>query len=303
MDGELKRAGTFVTYKYQALGNDMLVVDPQWFELSLRPEMVRLLCDRHFGLGADGICFGPLGNVVDSPVMRFFNPDGSEAEKSGNGLRIFARYLVDAGYALGRQFAIKIGNEYMDVQQLDASGHSFAITMGRLSFVSQDIDLNRATDPMLDEGVERGDEKFLVTAVDIGNPHCVLFGQELSSISRIGPALENHPLFPQRTNVQLVQVLDAHTIRIAIWERGAGHTLASGTSACAAAGAAIRNGYCESPVAVQMDGGTAIVTIDEQWRATLAGTVAAVYQGALADELVTELLAISDLYSRRQNER
>jgi diaminopimelate epimerase len=264
---------TFQIFKYQALGNDMLVIDPARFGLALTPERVRLLCDRHFGVGADGVCYGPLPDEPGPNAMRFFNPDGSEAEKSGNGLRIFARYLWDAGYVDGRVYPITIQNQPICAEALDESAHTIALEMGALTF-------SRIEEEMRVDG-----EMVRITAVSIGNPHCVLFEDRLDAIRRIGPILEDDAAFPKRTNVQIVRVVDAHTIEIAIWERGAGYTLASGTSASAAAGAAVRTGRCQSPVTVRMAGGEATVAIDEHWQVTLTGTVTAVFSGTLAAEM------------------
>ena len=269
---------TFQIFKYQALGNDMLVVDPARFELALTPERVRLLCDRHFGVGADGICYGPLPDEPGPNAMRFFNPDGSEAEKSGNGLRIFARYLWDAGYVDGRaavrhSYPITIQNQPIRAEVLDETAHTIALEMGALTF------------SRIEEEMEVDGERRRITAVSIGNPHCVLFDDRLDAIHHIGPILENAPAFPNRTNVQIVRIVDEHTIEIAIWERGAGYTLASGTSASAAAGAAVRIGRCHSPVKVRMAGGNAAVAIDENWDVVLTGTVTAVFSGTLAMEM------------------
>lgn len=260
-------------HKYQALGNDMIVVDPATFSPPpLTPAAIRLLCDRHFGIGADGICYGPLPEQQPALTMRFYNPDGSEAEKSGNGLRIFARYVWDVGYVNGRSFTIHINNEVVPVEILDDAAHNIRLGMGKLKF------------NWVDEPLIVGDDVVRGTAVAIGNPHYVIFSDDLSAIHQIGPQIETVPVFPQRTNVQLVQVIDEHTIRIAIWERGAGYTLASGTSASAAAGTAVHLGRCTSPVKVQMDGGTAQVEI-EDGDVMLVGRVTAVYEGTLSDEV------------------
>lgn len=264
-------------HKYQALGNDMIIIDPASFPLPLTPSVIRLLCDRHFGVGGDGICYGPLPDQRPALAMRFFNPDGSESEKSGNGLRIFARYVVDIGYAKGRSFTIHINNEAVPVNLLDEQAHRLRLGMGRLTF------------DWVDEPLPVGDEILWATAVSIGNPHCVIFRDDLIEIHRLGPPIETAPIFPQHTNVQLVQVIDKHTIRIAIWERGAGYTLASGTSASAAAGTAVRLGHCQSPVEVQMDGGTAQVEIDESWGVKLVGGVTAVYEGILAADVMRDM--------------
>jgi diaminopimelate epimerase len=265
-------------HKYQALGNDMIIIDPAFFPAPLTPAAIRLLCDRHFGIGADGICYGPLPTELPALAMRFYNPDGSKAEKSGNGLRIFARYVWDAGYINGRSFTIHINNEAVPVNLLDDQANRLRLGMGKLIFNWED------------EPLPVGDEVVRATAVSIGNPHCVIFTDDLSVIHQIGPQIETAPIFPQRTNVQLVRVIDKHTIRIAIWERGAGYTLASGTSASASAGTAVHLGHCVSPVEVQMDGGTAQVEIGNDGNVMLVGAVTAVYEGTLSPEFQNTLL-------------
>ncbi len=274
-------------HKYQALGNDMIVIDPASFPTPLTPETIQLLCDRHFGIGADGICYGPLPEQRPALAMRFFNPDGSEAEKSGNGLRIFARYVWDSGYVNNHIFTIHIHGETVPVELLDHQANRLRLGMGRLTF-------NWVNEPLtIGKEVVRG------TAVSIGNPHYVIFRDDLGTIHRIGPQIETAPIFPQRTNVQLVQVIDEHTIRIAIWERGAGYTLASGTSASAAAGTAVSLGHCSSPVEVQMDGGTAQVEISENWDVMLVGAVTAVYQATLSPEMIENLNGSKNHIHRR----
>jgi diaminopimelate epimerase len=264
-------------FKYQALGNDMLVIDPAHFTMTLTPERIRLMCDRHFGIGADGICYGPLPDEPEANTMRFLNPDGSEAEKSGNGLRIFARYLWDAGYVANRSFTITIQDQPIHAEVLDENAHTIALEMGQVSF-------SRVEEEMAVYG-----KSMRITAVSVGNPHCVLFDDDLNAIHHIGPILETAPAFPNRTNVQIVKTIDQHTIEIGIWERGAGYTLASGTSASATAGAALRTGRCQSPIEVCMAGGSATVAIDENWQVVLTGTVTAVFQAALAPEMITQL--------------
>ena len=263
-------------FKYQALGNDMIVIDPAFFSAPLTPGMIRRLCARHFGAGADGICYGPLPDQPHPYTMRFFNPDGSEAEKSGNGLRIFARYLWDAGYVKEKSYAISIHGELVPVQLLDDAAQKFSLGMGRLLFA------------WLDEAMALEDEVVMTTAVAIGNPHCVIISDNLDQIHRLGPLIENAPAFPNRTNVQMVRIIDKHTIQIEIWERGAGYTLASGTSASAAAGTAVRLGHCQSPVAVRMAGGTAQVEINADWDVVLIGEVTAVYEGILTQSKMTD---------------
>jgi diaminopimelate epimerase len=271
-------------YKYQALGNDMIVIDPAFFAWPLTPALIRHLCDRHFGPGADGICYGPLPGSAAIPAMRFFNPDGSESAKSGNGLRIFARYLWQKGYVRGNAFTLAIGAEQVEAELLEPSGDLIRTTMGRASFHSRDVPVSGPSRQVVGEEMMIAAERYEVTAVSVGNPHCVIFTANASAAmaQMLGPAIETAAHFPQRTNVQFVQVIDEQTIRIEIWERGAGYTLASGSSSCAAAAAAVRNGRCHSPVTVQMAGGKAEVTINDNWRLSLTGGVTAVYEGALA---------------------
>lgn len=260
-------------YKYTALGNDMIVIDPARFALALSPETIRHMCDRHFGVGADGICYGPLSDApLHVPTMRFFNPDGSEAEKSGNGMRIFARYLWDSGYVTTSEFHIGINNEVVPVRVLNEAATEMAIGMGQLTFA------------WVDEEILVADEVLRGTAVSIGNPHCVIITENLQQVHTLGPIIESAPQFPQHTNVQFVKIIDQQTIQIEIWERGAGYTLASGTSTCAAAGTAVKLGHCQSLITVHMPRGTAVVEIDANWSVNLVGTVAKIYEGIFASE-------------------
>lgn len=275
-------------YKYQALGNDMVVIDPARFDFPLTPATIRLICDRHFGLGSDGICYGPLLGGGHPHQMRFFNPDGSESGKSGNGLRIFARYLWDQGYVRDSVFDIGIGGGIVRAEVKDKAARTLTIEMGRLSFHSADIPVSGSPREVVNEPMRLAGRDYRVTAVAIGNPHCVIFAEEVSEAATraAGPAIEVDAHFPQRTNVQFVQVVDRHTLQIEIWERGAGYTLASGTSSCAAAGAAVKTRQCASPVEVRMRGGAALVTLAADWQVSLTGEVEAVGSGIFAADLI-----------------
>ncbi len=255
------------------------MLDPQEWPAPPTPEQIRRICDRHLGVGADGILWGPIGRSAPFGV-RLFNPDGGEFEKSGNGLRIFARYLWDQRLPSGPNFDIDTPGGRVTAHVLDAAGSRIAMDMGRLSFDSREIGLAGSARTVIEEAVEVGGRQVRITAVTIGNPHCVVFSDGQSAdvagefadpsaalAQSVGPKLEHLPLYPHRTNVQFAQVIDLHTLRIEIWERGAGYTLASGTSSCAAAGAAIRTGRCASPVTVQMPGGTMLVEVDADWTA------------------------------------
>jgi diaminopimelate decarboxylase len=304
--GVIETTGTRF-YKYDALGNDYIVLDPaDWLEPP-SAELVRRICDRHRGVGADGVLWGPtplnVGTLNVQPfALRLFNPDGGEFEKSGNGLRIFARYLWDRRLPAGPDFDILTPGGPVTAHVLDAEGTRIAMEMGQLSFRSSDLGIAGPPREVIDEEVTVEGRKLRIVAATIGNPHCVVFldaqTQEVQAdlgdltaqlAHRLGPPLELLPLFPNRTNVQFAQAGNRHTLRIEIWERGAGYTLASGTSSCAAAGAAIRTGRCESPVTVQMPGGEMLVEViewpallaTEGWSVRLTGTVEPVCSGEL----------------------
>jgi diaminopimelate epimerase len=273
-------------FKYQALGNDMVVIDPAHCSLPLTPHVIQSICNRHFGPGADGICYGPLPGRSAPFTMRFFNPDGTEAEKSGNGLRIFVRYLWDAGYAANSQFTIEIHGSVVTATIHDDQAGVIGLEMGQLSFLSGDIPMTGPAREVVNEMLVLGNKRFEITAVNIGNPHCVIFSESplASLVQEIGPEIETDTRFPNRTNVQFAQVIDQHTLKVEIWERGAGYTLASGTSASAVAGAAVRTNRCISPVTVEMQGGTAHVEVSPERFVRLTGAVAEVYRGVFAPD-------------------
>jgi diaminopimelate epimerase len=286
-------------FKYDALGNDYIVLDPADWPEPPSEETIRRICHRHHGVGSDGILWGPISAVptcqpasVPTFALRLFNPDGSEFEKSGNGLRIFARYLWDRRLPVGPNFDILTPGGAVMAQVLDAEGAQIAMDMGRLSFLSADIGIAGRPREVVDEEVTIAGLRLRIVGTTIGNPHCVVFldaqapevqaelgGLTAALAHRLGPDLEHLPLYPNRTNVQFAQVVDPHTLRLEIWERGAEYTLASGTSSCAAAGAAIRTGRCASPVTVQMPGGEMRVEIAPDWSVRLTGMVAFVCYG------------------------
>jgi len=279
-------------FKYHGLGNDYLVLEPARFSAPPSPQAVRLICDRNRGVGSDGVVWGPLepppGN--GGHAARIFNPDGSEAEKSGNGLRIFARFLWDRHYATVSPFAIHVPGGTVGARILDSDGRRIAMEMGRASFQSRDIPMAGKPREALRETLEIAGRALVINGATVGNPHCVvLVDAPTPALAReLGPAIETHPLFPNRTNVQFMRRLNEHAIQIEIWERGAGYTLASGTSSCAAAAVACRLGLCGSPVKVHMPGGTLDVRIGSGYELEMEGPVAAVAQGDFAPDLLLE---------------
>jgi diaminopimelate epimerase len=273
-------------YKYHALGNDYLVLDPHDQPVTLTPAQIRTLCHRHYGLGSDGILVGPLPSRRAAFGLRILNPDGSEAEKSGNGLRIFSRYLWDRQRVQAAPFDVDTPGGVVHAQVLEG-GRQVRVAMGRVSFWSTDIPVTGSRREVLNEPLRLGEADFRFSAATLGNPHCVIVTAEVSAAlaQRYGPLAETHPFFPNRTNVQFVKVLDPANVEIEIWERGAGYTLASGSSSCVAAAVARRLGWCDQAVTVHMPGGCLSVTLDENYEAVMTGPVTRIGEGQLDDEL------------------
>ena len=278
-------------YKYHALGNDYLVLDPQDQPIEPIPNQIKIICHRNFGIGSDGILLGPLPSQIAPFGLRIFNPDGSEAEKSGNGLRIFCRYLWDRKLVDKKQFSIETKGGLVQCLVLD-EGKQVRVEMGRVSFGSPDIPITGEPREVLQEKITIQDKAFRFNGATIGNPHCVIQVEDLTPelAKRYGPLLEVHPLFPNRTNVQFSKVLDRNNIQIEIWERGAGYTLASGSSSSAAAAVAKKLGLCDSPITVHMPGGQLDIAIDANFAITMTGPVTRIAEGQLAEEMFQEVI-------------
>jgi len=271
--------------KYHGLGNDYIVLDPADLGRELTPEQVRLVCHRNYGVGSDGILLGPLSTDECDFAVRIFNPDGSEAEKSGNGLRIFCRWLWDTGRVGSEEFTVLTAGGQVQAQVRE-SGKTVTVEMGRVSFESTRIPVAGPSREVLREEIKVGDEALTYCAATVGNPHCVILRDEPTEqdARTLGPAIESDHRFPNRINVQFMAVLDRANIRIEIWERGAGYTLASGSSACASAAVAHKLGLCDARVTVHMPGGSLDIAIDEDFAMTMTGPVVKVLQGTVSPE-------------------
>jgi diaminopimelate epimerase len=278
--------------KGHALGNDYLVVDPAALSFPLDAAAVRRLCDRHRGVGSDGVLALVPSDRADAG-LRILNPDGSEAEKSGNGLRIFARWLSVEGRVTGDRFTVETPAGIVGCRLRRTDGQIDAITvdMGVATFRSEDIPCSGPPRDVVGEDVVILGSLVRISAVSVGNPHCVVFTEEptRAELRRLGPALERHPLFPRRTNVQLARVEGRDRVRVRVWERGAGETLASGSSACAVAAACVRLGYTERAVTVVMDGGHLAIEVGDDWNLGMTGPAVLVYRGVLAPSFVAAL--------------
>jgi diaminopimelate epimerase len=265
--------------KSHGLGNDYIVIDPANVPFAVTPEAVRLICDRHRGVGSDGILLVADADGADFG-MRIFNPDGSEAEKSGNGARIFAKFLRDHGYTDRDRFTLRTlgGRVTCALEHADGRVARITVDMGKARF-----------DPL--DAIEIDGRRFEVTSVSMGNPHCVVIVPDLAEIDvrALGPKIETHPAFPKRTNVQFAQVVSRDEVRILIWERGAGYTLASGSSSCAVVAACHRRGLVDRSVTVSMPGGQLSITIADDGEIRMRGPVEEICTGDLSPDLLRRL--------------
>lgn len=266
--------------KYHGLGNDYLIYDPNRNACELQERQVEALCRRNLGVGADGILYGPFFDG-DKMRVRIFNPDGSEAEKSGNGIRIFSKYLKDMGYVTEESYVLHTKAGETRVTFLNEQGDLMRVDMGYPEFVAKEIPVVGFEGEIVNEAIFFGDNFYNATCVSLGNPNCVLMLEEVSQkkAMQLGPYVENSRYFPNRINMQLCQVLDRENIQIEIYERGAGYTYASGTGACAAAAALHKMGFVGDRVTVHMHGGELLVEFARDGRIDMTGPV--VYIGSI----------------------
>jgi diaminopimelate epimerase len=265
--------------KSHGLGNDYIVIDPAKVPFAVTPEAVRIICDRHRGVGSDGVLLVSPADGADFGV-RIFNPDGSEAEKSGNGARIFAKFLRDHGYTEADRFTLHTPGGRVSCILRHEEGRVAEVT----------VDMGKARFDPLDAIVVDG-RRMEVTSVSIGNPHCVVIVPDLADIDvfTLGPRIETHPAFPKGTNVQFAQVVSRSEVRMLIWERGAGYTLASGSSSCAVAAACHRRGLVDRRVIVSMPGGSLAIAIEDDGEIRMHGPVEEICEGDLSQDLLRRL--------------
>jgi diaminopimelate epimerase len=287
-------------YKGHGLGNDYLALELDALAAPLTPPAIRLICDRHLGVGSDGI-LGRTGSAQAEFGLRIFNPDGSEAEKSGNGLRIFAAYLLRRGeIQVGRELTVETpgGVVRMTVHGEDAEGVlDVEAEMGRASFRSADVGLAGPDRLIENEVLElAAGDRVQINTVSIGNPHAVVFVDELEveDLRRRASQISVHPSFERGTNVQFAHPAGGSAVDALVWERGAGETSASGSSACAVAAAAVRRGLVSTrQVEVRMPGGTLHVQVRDDYTLLLRGPVEDVYQGRLTEGMLARLGRLS----------
>lgn len=245
--------------KSQGIGNDFIIIDDLLETIDLSKETLARLCNRHFGIGADGlILIRP--SLSGDYFMRFYNSDGSEAEMCGNGVRCFARYLYDHKLTDRTEINIetKAGLKKVLLLLVDGQPSMVRVDMGEPSFNPLDLNVLIAEKDMIDYEIETEKGIVKTTCLSMGNPHCVLFTENVDDapVRTLGPLIEHLPLFQKRTNVEFVQVLNPREIRLRVWERGAGETLACGTGAAAAAVAVMKGKHTDRKIGVKLPGGT-----------------------------------------------
>ena len=282
--------------KSHGLGNDYFVLNEAELSFSLNERNIQKLCDVHYGIGSDGILLKVASQKADFG-LKIYNPDGSEAEKSGNGLRIFAKYLYDYGHTSGKIFTIETLGGVVTAEvsaETNGKANQVKVDMGKAIFGSHKVPVMCDESECLDHPLNIVDETYLINCVSVGNPHCVILCDKLSKseILKYGSEIENHPLFPNRINVQFAKVLSRNEVEILIWERGAGYTLASGSSSCAVAAVMVKKGLTDRKMTIKMPGGTLQIEIDEAWNIRMEGEVREIASGYLSDELIADVLCL-----------
>ena len=279
--------------KTHGLGNDYIILDSDNISFQLSEKNIIKICDVHFGIGSDGILLMVKSDRADFGV-RIFNPDGSEAEKSGNGLRIFAKYINDYNFTKTDSFTIETLGGIVCAKVIKKTGDKaniIKIDMGKANFNSKEIPVISNNPECIDEELQLKDKTYTISCVSMGNPHCVVVKDELSvdEIMKYGSEIENNPKFPNRINVQFVKVISPSLAEVIIWERGAGYTLASGSSSSAVAAILVKKGLTDRNIDIKMPGGTLKLEVDKDWEIHLTGEVKEIASGYLSEELISEL--------------
>ena len=279
--------------KSHGLGNDYIVLSQYEISFELTPKAIRKICDVHYGIGSDGILL-KVPSYKANFGLRILNPDGSEAEKSGNGLRIFAKYLYDSKFSKEKIFTIETPGGVVRaeiMEEVKKKAKTIKVDMGKANFISAEIPVNCAKEECIDEVLNLEYKDYKINCVSVGNPHCVILKDELDEkeIMQFGKYIENHPMFPNRINVQFAKVISLTEVEVLIWERGAGWTLASGSSSCAVASVMVKKGLTERKLNIKMPGGTLQIEIDEAWNIKMTGEVREIASGTLSSELLAEL--------------
>ncbi len=272
--------------KMHGTGNDYVYVDLFQQKLENQAEVAKVVSDRHFGIGADGlICIAPSESADCRMIM--YNADGSEGAMCGNGIRCVAKYVYDHGIVRKDHMSVetKSGIKQLELTVEDGKAVYVKVNMGDAVLKPSEIPVQAEGEDFIARQIEAGGKNYTVTCVSMGNPHCVVFTEGIDGIDleKTGPLFENHPLFPDRINTEFVEVLDDHTLKMRVWERGSGETISCGTGTCAATVAAVLNGHCPrgEEIEVRIRGGALYDTYLENGEVLMKGPATEVFQGEI----------------------
>ncbi len=272
--------------KMHGTGNDYVYVDLFRQKLENQAEVARVVSDRHFGIGADGlICIAPSETADCRMIM--YNADGSEGAMCGNGIRCVAKYVYDHGIVRKDHMSVetKSGIKQLELTVEDGKAVYVKVNMGEAVLKPSEIPVQAEGEDFIARQIEAGGKTYTVTCVSMGNPHCVVFTEGIDGmdLEKTGPLFENHPLFPDRINTEFVEVLDDHTLKMRVWERGSGETISCGTGTCAATVAAVLNGHCPrgEEIEVRIRGGALYDTYLENGEVLMKGPATEVFQGEI----------------------
>ena len=271
--------------KSHGLGNDYIVIDGKQLKKKLSKKTIVKICDRNFGIGSDGILILDKSKKADFKLI-IYNPDGTQAEKSGNGLRIFSSFLFNHGYTKKKVFTIETKGGIVTSEFIKKTKNIsyFKVDMGKAEFKSKNIPVKIKEILAVSKKIKIKNKTFVFTSVSVGNPHCVIFLEQISSkiAKEYGPYIETNKIFPKRINVQFAKIINRNKVEAEIWERGAGYTLASGSSSCAIVSAGYKLGLLDNEVKVKMPGGTLKISIDKNYNLNMEGPVEEICTGNLS---------------------
>lgn len=273
--------------KMHGIGNDYIYFNAIDQKIGDPCELAKKLSDRRFGIGGDGIILVCPSDIADAK-MRIFNEDGSEAKMCGNGIRCVAKFVYDYGIVPADRTTVAIdtlsGVKTIELTVENGKAVSAKVDMGAAILKPVDIPMDFDGETCIDQPLRVDGKEYRVTAVSMGNPHCVTFAEDVDGLDleRIGPAFENHPAFPDRVNTEFVRVIDDHTLQMRVWERGSGETWACGTGACATVVAACLNGYCQKgeDITVHLRGGDLIIRYTDE-TVVMTGPATTVFEGTV----------------------
>ena len=275
---------TFKFTKMHGTGNDYVYVNLFKEKIENLEDAAIKVSDRHFGIGSDGlICIAP--STVADCRMIMYNADGSEGEMCGNGIRCVAKYAYDNDIAKKEEMTIETKSGIKTVKLTIENGKAtyVEVNMGKAILKPSEIPLACQGEDFINQEIEVEGKKYQATCVSMGNPHCVIFTQGIDDmdLEKIGPSFENHVLFPNRVNTEFVEVIDDHTVKMRVWERGSGETISCGTGTCAVTVASVLNGYCKKgeEVEVQIRGGKLYDTYLENGEVLMKGPAVTVFTG------------------------